>query len=90
MLEINRRVIAGLISNNIKAKIKIKIFVIVIIGFLKTKIREFLKIDNELLENKLISSDIYGVIRIIKISKVINRQLITVWLRIILKNIMFE
>lgn len=78
MLEMNRKVIAGLISNNIKAKIKIKIFVIVSIGFLKTKIREFLKIDNELLENKLISSDIYGVIKIIKISKVINRQLITV------------
>ena len=78
MLEMNRKVIAGLISNNIKAKIKIKIFVIVSIGFLKTKIREFFKMDNELLENKLISNDIYGVIKIIKISKVINRQLITV------------
>lgn len=90
MLEMNRKVIAGLISNNIKAKIKIKIFVIVSIGFLKTKIREFFRTDNELLENKLMSNDIYGVIKIIKISKVINRQLITVWLRIILKNIMFE
>ena len=90
MLEMNRKVIAGLISNNIKAKIKIKIFVIVSIGFLKTKIREFFRTDNELLENKLTSNDIYGVIKIIKISKVINRQLITVWLRIILKNIMFE
>ena len=90
MLEMNRKVIAGLISNNIKAKIKIKIFVIVSIGFLKTKIREFFRTDNELLENKLMSNDRYGVIRIIKISKVINRQLITVWLRIILKNIMFE
>ncbi len=90
MLEMNRKVIAGLISNNIKAKIKIKIFVIVSIGFLKTKIREFFRTDNELLENKLMSNDIYGVIKIIKMSKVINRQLITVWLRIILKNIMFE
>lgn len=78
MLEMNRKVIAGLISNNIKAKIKIKIFVIVSIGFLKTKIREFFRTDNELLENKLTSNDIYGVIKIIKISKVINRQLITV------------
>lgn len=78
MLEMNRKVIAGLISNNIKAKIKIKIFVIVSIGFLKTKIREFFRTDNELLENKLMSNDIYGVIKIIKISKVINRQLITV------------
>jgi len=78
MLEMNRKVIAGLISNNIKAKIKIKIFVIVSIGFLKTKIREFFKTENELLENKLTSNDIYGVIKIIKISKVINRQLITV------------
>ena len=90
MLEMNRKVIAGLISNNIKAKIKIKIFEILSIGFLKTKIREFFRTDNELLENKLTSNDIYGVIKIIKISKVINRQLITVWLRIILKNIMFE
>jgi len=78
MLEMNRKVIAGLISNNIKAKIKIKIFVIVSIGFLKTKIREFFKTENELLENKLTSNDIYGVIKVIKISKVINRQLITV------------
>ena len=74
----NRKVIAGLISNNIKAKIKIKIFVIVSIGFLKTKIREFFRTDNELLENKLMSNDIYGVIKIIKMSKVINRQLIIV------------
>lgn len=78
MLEMNRKVIAGLISNNIKAKIKIKIFVIVSIGFLKTKIREFFRTDNELLENKLTSNDIYGVIKIIKMSKVINRQLIIV------------
>lgn len=78
MLEMNRKVIAGLISNNIKAKIKIKIFVIVSIGFLKTKIREFFRTDNELLENKLMSNDIYGVIKIIKMSKVINRQLIIV------------
>lgn len=78
MLEMNRKVIAGLISNNIKAKIKIKIFVIVSIGFLKTKIREFFKTENELLENKLTSNDIYGVIKIIKMSKVINRQLIIV------------
>ena len=90
MLEMNCKVIAGLISNNIKAKIKIKIFEILSIGFLKTKIREFFRTENELLENKLMSNDIYGVIKIIKISKVINRQLITVWLRIILKNIMFE
>ena len=78
MLEMNRKVIAGLISNNIKAKIKIKIFVILSIGFLKTKIREFFRTDNELLENKLMSNDIYGVIKIIKMSKVINRQLIIV------------
>ena len=78
MLEMNRKVIAGLISNNIKAKIKIKIFVILSIGFLKTKIREFFKTENELLENKLTSNDIYGVIKIIKMSKVINRQLIIV------------
>ena len=61
-LAMKRKVVPGLISNKTKHTSGKRIFVIVSMGLVKVKINAFLTILSELLENKLINSEINGVI----------------------------
>ncbi len=86
----NKNIVPGLISNNTSATNKTKILVKVSRGLVNVNTNAFLITFKEVLENRLISNEINGVINRSKIKSPKKIQLIIVLLKATLKNVILE